>query len=173
MKTKRGRKRKAGARYDNGALTHAARRDDVMSAAIWARQRLYGATPEQAKQRETGSAIGRALIHKAISQTQFDALESYDEARSSYSTALAYKKSRSASDFSGVAGYDGREGTDDEYVRWCERMIARYRTIRHAILTCGDPEAHMAVQAWVDEDTEMWKVIGPLRIAANAIARVT
>ena len=173
MKNKRGRKRKPGARYENGALTHAARKDDVMSAALWARQRLYGATPQQAKQREMGSAIGRALIHKNLSQAQFDALERYDECRTNYSIALSYKRTRSASDFSGAVGFDAREGTDEEYVRWCEKSIAKYKAIRRAILTCEDSMGHMAVQTWVDEDREIWRLLGALRVAANAIARVT
>jgi len=163
-----GRKRTQGQRYPSGRLKHTERPD---SAAVEARMRLYGVPRQQARKQETGSAIGRALNNGDISQGQFDALDQYRIANEQYRRALDIKRQRSASDFSGAGGYDAIEGDDPDYVEWCNRQRSRFNELRRWALD-ATPFADMAIQAWVMEDKEAYRLLGELRLAANAIGRL-
>lgn len=168
MGKRSGRKRHQGDRYPNGRLKHTERPDNV---AVEARMRLFGVPREQARKQETGTAIGRALNNTDLSQDQFEALEHYRIAYEQNRRALNVKRQRSASDFSGAGGFDADEGTDPDYVEWCDRQRRRFQELRRWALE-ATPFADMAIQAWVMEDKEAYKLLGDLRLAANAISRL-
>jgi hypothetical protein len=169
---KAGRKRKPGARYPSGEHL----KQNPMETAIEARVRIYGVSPERAKRQETGTAIGRAYDNRdennvrLLSRHQLDALQEWDKALHDMKTATDAKRMRSGSDFSGAGGFDGNDGTDEAYVRFCARAKERYRLLRKAILDSG-PLGHMAVQTWVECDNYDLRCLGDLRLAANAISR--
>lgn len=163
-----GRKRRQGKRHPGGRLKVTEKPDDV---AIAARMRHYGLSRQQAREQEGGLAIGRALNNRDITQSQFDALEHYRIVYANYQRSIGVKRMRSASDFGGAGGYDASEGDEPEYVEWCDRQRDKFIELRRAALS-ATPFADMAIQAWVMEDKEVYKLLGDLRLAANAITRL-
>lgn len=170
---KAGRKRKHDAkRYSSGR----AAQENPMTTAIEARARLFNLSPDRAKRQESATAIGRAYDNRGdngarmLSRDQFDALQEWMDAKRKHSIALSSPRHRSASDYSGRAGFDPSDGTDETYIRFCDSAKARHDLLRHAILQSG-PMGHFAVQVWCEQDREDYKLIGDLRLAANQIAR--
>ena len=110
MKARRrpGRKRimDAPRRPDGKAI----RPEDARETAIEARMRLFGLSREEAVRQEAGTAIGRALNNRDITRDQFDACMEWLVRRDAYDRAIMVPRQRSASDFSGVRGFDGGDG---------------------------------------------------------------
>lgn len=163
-----GRKRKPGERYPSGDLKE---REDPRDVVAAARIRLYGIAPEEAKKREPGSAIGRALMAGQISQDQFEAGMTWAERVRAMEWAMDTKRPRSASDFSGAGGYDGREGDEEAYVDACRRARSKYQEMLGSVQR-ADRYGAYALNRWVIEDAEDYALIGSYRIAANAINRL-
>jgi hypothetical protein len=170
MARRPGRKRKPDQqRHPGGKIVH--RPEDARETAIEARQRLFGLSREEAVRQEAGTAIGRALNNRDITRDQYDACMEWLVRRDAYDRALMVPKQRSASDFGGVRGYDGGDGTDEDYVAQCNKARSRYGEIRRWILD-ADSLGMMALETWVLEDREAYVLVGSLRVAANAINRL-
>ena len=176
-----GRHRKDGERHACGKLVQPTRETlerENKAMVIEARKRVFGLPEDAAKREEAGSALGRMFPPvkgddgKPKFNTYYLSGKAFEQAHMDNIKARDFKRQRSASDYSGAGGHDGRDGTDPAYVEWCDRAIARYEGMRRAILTCGEPMAMSIVQAVVIEDKEMWKWIGELRCGLNAVARV-
>ena len=78
----RGRKRKAGRRHPCGKLAPASvgeTQREAMSTVLEARQRHYGVTAKQAKDKRLGSALGRLAFSGKITADQRAAGEMYGE----------------------------------------------------------------------------------------------
>lgn len=72
-----GRPRKKGVeRYANGAITHKARQEDVMAAAISQRIKA-GIKPDMAKSDLAGTVIGKLYLTGQIQRHHFDAAEHF------------------------------------------------------------------------------------------------
>lgn len=165
---KAGRKRKQNVeRYDSGDP----KPQDARETAIEARQRLFGMSREVAVRQESGTAVGRALQNGIISQDQHDAANEWHARQREYSLALGSRKQRSSSEFGGPSGYDGRSGDEPDYIAHCERAKLRYGEVRRAAME-ADPQGLMALEVWVLEDRAEYGLLGALRVACNAIARV-
>jgi hypothetical protein len=164
-----GRKRKLDAprRTDGKAV----RQEDARETAIEARVRLFGISREQALRQEGGTAIGRAYDNKDISRDQYEACMEWLVRLDAYEWAILVQRHRSASDFGGIRGHDGSDGTDERYVETCNRARSRYGEIRRWIME-ADALGLMALETWVKEDKEAMTLLGSLRVAANAINRL-
>jgi hypothetical protein len=168
LMAKAGRKRKQNVgRFPSGGI----KPEDARETVIAARTRLYGMDRDTAVRQEAGSAIGRALQAGEISQQQFEAANEWEARRREYSLALGSRKQRSASEFGGPSGFDGREGDDPDYITHCERAKARYAEVRRGAME-ADPFGLMALEVWAFEDRTDFNLLGSLRVACNAIARV-
>jgi hypothetical protein len=167
---KGGRKRKQNAeRHPAGQIVW--KPEDARETVIQARTRLFCMDRDTAVRQEAGSAIGRALQAGELSQEQHDAAREWEARRREYSLALGSRKQRSASEFGGPSGFDGREGDDPDYVTHCERAKARYAEVRRGAME-ADPLGLMALEVWAFEDRADFALLGSLRVACNAIARV-
>ena len=165
---KAGRKRKQDVeRYPSGDP----KPEDARETVIAARTRLFGMDRDTAVRQESGTTLGRALQLGDISQEQHDAAREWEARSREYSLALGSRRQRSASEFGGVGGYDGREGDEPDYIAQCERAKARYGEVRRAAME-ADPFGLTALEVWVLEDRADFKLLGSLRVACNAIARV-
>jgi len=165
---KGGRKRKQNAeRFPSGGI----KPEDARETVIQARTRLYGMDRDTAVRQEAGSAIGRALQSGELSQEQHDAAREWEARRREYSLALGSRRQRSASEFGGAGGYDGREGNEPDYITQCDRAKARYGEVRNAAME-ADAFGLMALEVWAFEDRADFNLLGSLRVACNAIARV-
>lgn len=165
---KAGRKRKQNVeRYPSGDP----KPEDARETVIQARQRLFGMDRDTAVRQESGTAIGRALQMRDISQEQHDAAREWEVRSREYSLALGSRRQRSASEFGGPSGYDGRTGDEQDYILQCERAKNRYAEVRHAAME-ADPLGLMALETWVLDDRADFKLLGSLRVACNAIHRV-
>jgi len=179
---KGGKKRNSGAkRYPNGTVY---RHEDPRKPAWEARQRVYGVSKAQSKEREGGFPIGQLLqaggkdgnneTGNGISQTQFKALEHVLFVHESYQLALQAQKlgTKSPSDFSISPGYDSSDGTEPEYVEFYKRAIDRWKELRNILLNAESPGAYFAVKCWVIDEVPVYNLLGDLRIGANAVARM-
>jgi hypothetical protein len=165
---KAGRKRKQNVeRYPSGDP----KPEDARETVIEARQRLFGMDRAFAGTQEAGTVLGRALLAGDISQDQHDAAREWEARSREYSIALGSRMPRSASEFGGPSGYDGRTGDEPDYIAHCDRAKARYGEVRRAAME-ADPFGLMALEVWVLEDRPDFKLLGSLRVACNAIARV-
>lgn len=78
----KGRKRKSGKRYPSGKLVQPSKAEtqrEVTATVIETRQRHYGVTARQAKDKRIGSAIGRLAFAGKISAEQLAAAELYGD----------------------------------------------------------------------------------------------
>jgi hypothetical protein len=171
MKARRrpGRKRIVDAprRPDGKAI----RPEDARETAIEARMRLFGLSREEAVRQEAGSAIGRALNNKDITRDQFDACMEWLVRLDSYERAIGVRRVRSASDYGGAGGFAGGDGDEPDYVERCQRACRRYGEIRRWVMD-ADAFGLFALETWVKDDIEAYKLVGSLRVAANAIHRL-
>jgi len=163
-----GRKRKVGVRYPSGDL----KPEDARETVAQARQRIFGVKADLTKTREAGLAIGRLLLSGKIEQEDFNAATAWGEAREAMRKAMDIAKPRSASDFSGAGGYDGREGDDEAYVEYCQRARRRYGDMKRAVLD-ADGAGVFALNEWLDSDYPQEALIPALKRAMMAIRRLT
>jgi hypothetical protein len=133
--------------------------------------RLFSIPRDEAVRQEAGTAIGRALNNRDITRDQFDACMEWLVRLDAYERAILVQRQRSASDFGGIRGHDGSDGTDESYVNACQRARSRYGEVRRWIME-ADAFGLMALETWVKEDREAMSLIGSLRVAANAINRL-
>lgn len=176
-----GRKRKRGTRHTCGKLVQCSpeRTKDVVSVAIEARQRALGLSAAMAGRTEAETALGLAYLKNELAPNDavhnrhlFLAGEEYRKVRAENAIAMASRAGApSASDYDRTHGYDGSEGDDPEYVERCNHARRRFAESRRALLE-ADPFALNAADAWIVDDTAAWKLMGDLRLALNALARL-
>lgn len=73
----RGRKRKPGKRYPSGKRMPKELQREAVSTALDARQRHYGVTGRQARDRRLGTVLGRLVFRKVITPEQYQAGEQF------------------------------------------------------------------------------------------------
>ena len=78
----------------------------------------------------------------------------------------------SAADFHGPRGPDHRDGSDPRYRAWVRGTLSAYDRTRRVLAECSDPLAAMVLDGVVIDGHQMWRFIGTLRIALNAVGRV-
>ena len=178
MKKRAGRKRKLTVRYPNGrgvAKPLHARVDAMLEVVLEARQRVFGLSPEHASQVEAVDALGRLRLlgnDNGISESQYEAGKVYAATREDYHRVMLARPVPSAGDLERQPGFDGSDGSSPGYVDWCQEVEADYKTMRRALLECGDALASMVVDGIID-GVAMFDFVGTLRVALNALARVT
>lgn len=103
--------------------------------------------------------------HLQTAQTVQSAYENYRH-------AIASRNPRSASDFSAPGGFDGTDPFDEDREKRDKVAIEKWKAIRSAILNSG-PLGMMAVETIIFENTAADSLIGDLRLALNAVDRMT
>jgi hypothetical protein len=162
-------------RYVSGKVAdrpRAAERDDVLSVATEARQRLFGLTAEESIQPEWGSALGRLLKWGEITREQFEAGARYRQLRFDVDREAGIKPLPSGSDVQRQSGHDSRDGTDQNYVDWSRGVRTRYQRCLEALRGCGDPYAFWALEWAVVGDKDVGVFKGALRVGLNVVGKV-
>lgn len=168
------------------------READVKAVAMEARIRIFGIRPDEAGFPEAADTLGRLWINGEIDipvagderrrTTQYEAGKEYRQIVENYRRSLLIRPLGSSSDLNRSPGHEDYLGDNahPEYVAWCKRARVKYRGedgrggVRNALATCGDPLAQMVIDAVVLEDKIVsGNFIGTLRVALNAVARVT
>lgn len=173
---RRGRKRKEAARHPGGKIRQkstASRAEETIATALEARRRVFGLSAAEARRPEAVDMLGRLALTGEISEAQLSAGRAYARLRRNYDRALLARRLASAADYDGPGGPDGRDGNEPGYRAWARRMVAAYDAVRRALLECSDPLATTVLDGIVLEERAMWRHVGTLRIALNAVGRVT
>jgi hypothetical protein len=190
MKTAGQKKRKRGGhnkrddvpRYPNGRInyTEMAAAEDIVATAREARQRLFGIAANDAVSAHAGSVFGRMYLQGEFGPTKakdghaeaiYVAGMEFAKRRQAYLSAIAAPSGpRSGSDLSGGGRHIGADLNSQEYVEKCARSRQRFSEIRRVCLD-ADPLSIMALEAIVCDDKMVASLVGPLRIACNAIHR--
>lgn len=187
LRTESGRISRSAEAKEIEAITKAMEYRLMMEAATWKRRQIDPTlTVEKARYQEHGSVIHRWKDqHDKFRKKHGDAkpdpmcftkhdlqlAENIQQAYERYRAAIASHNPRSASDFSGPGGFDGRDPFDDDRERMDKRAINRWKEMRCAILESG-PLGMMAVETIVLENKPVDKLIGDLRLALNAVERM-
>lgn len=178
-----GHNRKADVpRYPNGRINHTAieHEREIVSTAKSARERMFGIAANDALSDKAGSVFGRMYLQGELgplkgreghAEATYAAGMEFARRRQAYLSAIAAPSSpRSGSDLSGGGRHIGMDHNAPEYVEKCDRARRHYAEIRRVCLD-ADPLALMALEAIVCDDRMVAPLVGPLRIACNAIQR--
>ncbi len=171
----RGRRRKGAARHPGGKLkqrSSAERADEIMAVARDARRRVHGLSKTNARRAEGGDLLGRLSLSGEITRQQFDAGRGYASLKRDYDRAMLARRLVSAADLRGPGGPDHRDGSDPGYRAWVQGVLSAYDRTRRALAESPDPLAAMVLDGVVLDGRQMWRFIGTLRIALNAVGRV-
>lgn len=153
-------------------------------AATWKRRQANPVLSiEEARKQEHGSVIAKWLSDyrrvkkrhpegnhpNEFTQLHYDTAVRFHQAYEAWLNAIAAKRQRSSSDFSGAGGMDGSDPFDAERQRRNAAAEADYKAARERILLSG-PLGMMAVEAIVIENKAVEDLRGDLRLALNALA---
>lgn len=178
------RKRKPGNRERNGKLSRrkadvANRRkvawdmqaQEAIAPVLEARQRLFGLTPDEARDQRAGSFIGRLCLSGTITRTQYEALCAWEDSARQNSMVIAGPKGDAAMDPNRVQGRGGDE-IDGVSARIRQRHMAAVKAVQDKQLELrGTANLFAALYECVQRDREHHHLLGDLRAAANALAR--
>lgn len=176
IRRKGGRPRKIAARREpSGRIAKnwstAEAEKDAMSVGIEARMRIFGVDEQAAKQPGITDVIERMVEKRALDRRQADALNVFREAHNAYQRAIGAKPDTGAPPPPEVRG----SGTWEDFVA---AAVSRWERIREAIErlrrqqasyghNCRPWAALTCFAIWNKHDH---KLVGDLRVAANAIA---
>jgi len=173
---RRGRKRKAGARFPGGKMRPrptGERVEDIVAVARDARRRVFGLSTTDALRPEAGEVAGRLCLSGEITRAQYEAALAYEAMRRNYNRALGARRVVSSSQIldplGGAAPAMRDEAVDEARVR---KAIDVHDRVRAALNACSEPLAQMVLDAVVLEGRTMWSHIGTLRVGLNAVGRV-
>lgn len=164
-----GRKRKAGIKRQPNGQPSRAKEETAKKArktAVEARKRLYGLSDEQAAKQDAGTFIGRAVIAGELSVNQQNAAEEYE--RVVLANAAAIQTPGRVISTSSLAPFD-----DEAYTKRCRAARARYEDMMQIMLKL-DQEQRVTnslgvLYCAIIQDTDMWHMMGDLRLALNSI----
>lgn len=181
---KRGPKRAAGKREPNGRLSRdeSERKEreiaaidaeawEAMHVAIQARVRVYGVPLDRAKGQNAGSFVGRLKDERHLSDAQFDAAQTYMSERLSYLRAISAPPEMDAVDLNRVKGRASGLNIERD-----QRAVARYEATLKAIQAAQNVLGNTAtlfaaLDLCVVRDMQMYRLLGDLRLALNALAK--
>lgn len=143
----------------------------AMDTAVSARQRLFGLDENQAKQGEGGSVIGRLVLNKVLRRDQYDAAKRFLEVRNAYQRSIG-----AVPDFSQPR--EGGPPSDEPERAWEAFCInarrshdSMLRVLRDLMAQERSPAVMAALDTIVVKDAHVENLVGPLRIALNALGR--
>lgn len=144
---------------------------ETMSVAVAYRLHTLNVKPKDLTDQKAGSFIGRLRLANQITETQYDALQAYEEAARANRAITPGPKGDSAFDPNRVPGIIWGENEARD-----ERIRARYRMICEAVQERQNElrqrgNLFAALYECVQQDKAWEYMVGDLREAANAIAR--
>ena len=138
---------------------------EVQSTAISARMVHCGIPYNVAKKQDSGSAVGRLYLNQEITQIQLDAANRWRQLSYNNKIAIGAKQQRSCCD---VGPFGSSTETTDRQVERETRWMSEYKAARRAAFH-ATPLADMILQGIIDDDKDMPRFVGDLRLALNAI----
>ena len=143
----------------------------AMSTVIEARQRLFGLSEKDAKEGTAGSVVGRLVHARVLRRDQYDAAKRYLEVRNSYQRAIG-----APPDF--TEPRDALPSSIDPEKAWrsfCGHARrahdAMMGVLRDLMASERSPAPLSALDVIVVRDIHEANLIGPLRLALNALGR--
>ncbi len=180
----RGRKRKSGSRYACGKIKREETEREAMATALAARQRHYGVTGKQARDERLGTSLGRLVLRKLISDTQYQAGVAFGELYQRHHIVMGLP-TPSPRSVAGVLINEGIFGSaaSEHTLELIDRLRQRFQDATDALDQCdrdnrflpgGRPTLLIYRVVCADEETKTWRNedIGNLRFGLNALARV-
>jgi hypothetical protein len=173
LASKRGRKRKEGAREPNGRPSRSGiDHGSPIDAPLKARARRLGISEDKAMDQKAGSFIGYLNIigpRDGLSDAQYEGAQQYLKLR--HRVARAIQSPDAIYDPDAIAG----GGQDPEaYARWCKDVLAEDKAIRSQIQEAQNysrDNLWAALQYVVIDGQAMHHMIGATRILCNVFAR--
>ena len=174
MARRRGRKRKIVDRQPNGqpARSKPQHREDVLSIALEARQRVFGVGSETARAMPETTFLVRLFATGEVSQRQYDAAVQYEEIRRAFVQLHPTRGYPEAGNLDRGGGFDASDGSEPDYVRRFNRVSDQERACRQALYDADkdDARASHAVEHVVMQRFAQPHLVVPLRIGLNALA---
>lgn len=144
---------------------------EAMEVAVAYRQNVWHIPAREVTNQKAGSFIGRLRLANQITETQYDALQAYEEAARANRAITPGPKGDTAFDPNRVPGISWGENEARD-----ERIRARYRMLCEAVQERQNElrqrgNLFAALYECVQQDKAWEYMVGDLREAANAIAR--
>lgn len=188
IRAKRGRPLKQGVtrRETDGRISESKKSMETLAleAATWKRRQINPSlTIDEARKPEHGSVIALWLADwqrtakrnpdghhpNVFTQLHYDTALRFHELHARYMGSIAARTPRSASDFGGPGGVDGRDPFAVDIARAHRSAEAAYKDARRVILESG-PLGMMAVETIILENKPSEELRGDLRQALNRLS---
>jgi hypothetical protein len=173
-----GRKPKEGPRHPGGKLVQPTPKEterERKATVVAQTAKRLGVSVRAAREIENVSAIGllsrNSPEHGGLSKEQQKTADDIARVKAAADHAIMVKRPRSASDYGGAGGFDDSI-PDKKEAKAMRDMIEKWHQYRHAILESG-PFGMMAVEAIVFSNVLVASLVGDLRLALNAVHRVS
>jgi hypothetical protein len=135
-----GRKRKPGViRQPGGRIDHGSNRarrgreEDMRQIAYDARTARFGVTRTQAAEMPETTFLGFLMAGKAITVRHMDAARRYREIIEDWDRYQLAKGYPHSSPFDKMGGYDGTDGTSEEYRRGYDRAESSWKAVQRCM----------------------------------------
>lgn len=136
-----------------------------------ARQRVYDLSKTQAQQMAETTQLGRLEATGEISRVQLEAGQRYHDIVREYDRVMGARPVPSAGNLERQAGHQGEESAAERDL--VQRAKRNYRTCWQALFDASreDPFAAQVVHAVILGDWYMPRMVAPLRVGLNHLAR--
>lgn len=150
------------------------REQNAVSVAQEARQRHFGARPDEAAHVEWESALGRLYKwEQGEAERRYRVADRYRKMRVEYDRIMGVRPLRSGSDLHPRNGHDDGDGTDPAHRERDARVRDLYRRCFLALLATGSSEALSILERVAVEDKPpTYPMLPTWRLAVDAVARV-
>lgn len=152
-------------------LSQTQRAEDARAVALQARQNLFGVTAEEAARMPETTWLGALSARGRLSDRRYAALAEYREVCRTYDRMMLARPTPSAGDLNRSHGYDGDDGTSDEYRARYNRAKDRFDRCMAALDNCPDKRVRSTVNGLVFTDMPPAEGFhGTLETGADALA---
>lgn len=170
---RRGRKRKQGHRYPSGERHKASPskiREDVVSAAHEARERVLGLSAQQAATMRETTELGRLHATRQITLQHCVAGEQYRDVYTAYRRAMQSRGYPVSSELDHGRSYQGEETTEEaeRFLRAKRRFHECYKALDPELT--GDIYASAIVDAVVLNDWRITDMLSSLKVGLAKLA---
>jgi len=143
------------------------------SVAVGARQRVYGASPEQAEQMGESTHLGDLKRRGLINATEFEAGTTYRAIVIERHKTIGARGYGNGGDFNAGGGYDAGDGMDDDEVRRYLHAQRRFIVANRALVRSqeADRRAKSITDLVCITDCSPGHLIPPLIVGLNYLAR--
>lgn len=172
--SRRGRPRKTAERRLQPNYSDARQEAEAISVALEARSRMFGLPLSQTPKNVLSSFLGRLRAREEISERQYEAAKKYQDLMRQVSALHMLRGFPEAGNLDRGGGYDGSDGTEEDYVARFKATMVLEERCRRALAEANhsDSRTATAIQFVVLHDYDQPHLVGAIRIGLNALARI-